>query len=784
MFFFDRKTRARKPTNYVGVDRSNPTGKKLYAAFLLNERGNVVRDLCSHKVGTLTNGNLVAKQSTVQFTSTTTEEITIPEGYNLGLMDTWAVFSYAKVSSANGPQEHLFATRGLSGEEVFLRRKSWATTLELRYTINSVAADCIGTSNIRDGAWHSMLGQKSNSAGLLEVGVDGIIEASLSSTATKKQTYTQGAKIGAAHVNNTHDWEEEYSVLYLFKEALTENEFKKLSANPYFVLQKEETPVFIPDVAGGITGTGSLSSAAATMSGTGERAVTGTGALASTAATMSGAGQREITSSGALASQAASIAGSGTVGTVITGTGALASAIATMSGAGQREITGSGSLVAAAATMTGSGTVAGNITGTGALASQAAAMAGTGEVEHTGTGALVAAAATIAGSGAVSGVVSGTGALAAQAATMAGSGTTTSITPYIDQVIADGASILYNVDERIGESVATDSIGTADATYAGSPTLEVTGLVANDTGTCVTLSRGTSDHIVMPVSANPAANADRAIEAVFKLAARTNGNAYFLYMNHDNTGGLDIESLYVDTAGKLRYKVVNTGGTAFYAVSTTTITAGVKYHMAAVMDSVNGMSIILDGIEEDTDTNTSTSTATPEDLFIGVDDTGTSHLGGEIDAIAFYDTSPSVATFLAHSDAVATGGLYQRGVLAAQSATMAGSGTVGGFHTGTGSLASAVATMAGVGEISHVGTGALAANDATMSGSGTASATVTGTGALASAAATMAGTGTVPVSVTIDGAASATITTANGTLVLYGSGTEYFTLEDRVLLTY
>lgn len=153
----------------------------------------------------------------------------------------------------------------------------------------------------------------------------------------------------------------------------------------------------------------------------GAGAVTGTGALSSGAATLAGAGTRTLTGTGALAAGVAALAGVGLVTHV--GTGALQAGVATVSGAGVVTHVGSGALASGAATLTGDGTVAtaGGITGTGALASGAATLAGAGTVTHVGTGALAAATASLAGAGTLTHV--GTGALASGAATLAGTGT-------------------------------------------------------------------------------------------------------------------------------------------------------------------------------------------------------------------------------------------------------------------------------------------------------------------------------------------------------------------------
>ena len=124
------------------------------------------------------------------------------------------------------------------------------------------------------------------------------------------------------------------------------------------------------DVASGITGTGSLTTADATASGTGVIGHIGTGAL--TNATTNASGTGAVTSSG-----------------TVTGTGALTTGAITASGAGKL-----------------------THTGTGALSSNVVSISGTGKLTHTGTGALSVADATLSGSGFLGTGVTGTGAFA------------------------------------------------------------------------------------------------------------------------------------------------------------------------------------------------------------------------------------------------------------------------------------------------------------------------------------------------------------------------------------
>jgi hypothetical protein len=102
---------------------------------------------------------------------------------------------------------------------------------------------------------------------------------------------------------------------------------------------------------------------------------------------------------GSLSTAAVTLSGSGTV----TAVGA---------------ITGTGALTVPAITATGAGTI--GHAGTGALQSSVIALAGTGVLSHSGTGDLTTGATTVAGEGTTLGEITGSGALTIGAVTLYG----------------------------------------------------------------------------------------------------------------------------------------------------------------------------------------------------------------------------------------------------------------------------------------------------------------------------------------------------------------------------
>lgn len=157
--------------------------------------------------------------------------------------------------------------------------------------------------------------------------------------------------------------------------------------------------------------------------------ITGSGTLTSQSAAMSGTSELEHTASGALVSQSASMSGTSEI--IKTGSGSLISQAAAVAGVAAILFAASGSLNSQSASMSGS--AEDEKTGSGILLSQSASMSGTAELEHIGSGVLISQSATLSGTATVEGAITGSGVLISQSATTGG-------TAEVEQ-IASGAII-------------------------------------------------------------------------------------------------------------------------------------------------------------------------------------------------------------------------------------------------------------------------------------------------------------------------------------------------------
>lgn len=195
---------------------------------------------------------------------------------------------------------------------------------------------------------------------------------------------------------------------------------------------------FLPSGTSTFTGSGTPSSQAATLSGSGTFTApvyTGSGTPSSQSATLAGSGTFTApvyTGSGTPSAGAATLAASGTfTAPVYTGSGTVSSQAATLSGSGNFATwvgTGNGSLSAQSATTSGSGTFTAPVyTGSGSLAVANSTLAASGTFTapvFTGSGSLTGQSATLTAAGVfATWVGTGSGSPSSQSATLAASGT-------------------------------------------------------------------------------------------------------------------------------------------------------------------------------------------------------------------------------------------------------------------------------------------------------------------------------------------------------------------------
>lgn len=145
----------------------------------------------------------------------------------------------------------------------------------------------------------------------------------------------------------------------------------------------------------GVTGSGGIAAAAASLAATGREDFKASGGPAASAASLAATGREDFKSAGGIAASAAALSGTGRED--FKGTGAFAAAPASFSGTAHEDQEGSGGISAAAASLAGTGVE--RFRATGGFEAAAASLGSTGDEAAEGSGGLGAAAAHLSGTG-------------------------------------------------------------------------------------------------------------------------------------------------------------------------------------------------------------------------------------------------------------------------------------------------------------------------------------------------------------------------------------------------
>ena len=223
-----------------------------------------------------------------------------------------------------------------------------------------------------------------------------------------------------------------YADVRIWDRAITQSEAAALYADPWKMYRPAKRRAAAKAPAGGVTGTGAVTTATTTASGagrvihkaTGTPGVTtatvtaigagaidhnGTGAATTSNVTASGAGLLEHSGSGSVTTGVATASGAGKV--VHPGSGSVTTGSTTASGAGRlvHVTTGTPGVTTGSVTASGTGLTIGTQTGTGSVTTGAVTAEGAGRVVHRGAGGVTTGAVTAEGVGVGPGGVSGAG---------------------------------------------------------------------------------------------------------------------------------------------------------------------------------------------------------------------------------------------------------------------------------------------------------------------------------------------------------------------------------------
>lgn len=335
---------------------------------------------------------------------------------------------------------------------------------------------------------------------------------------------------------------------------------------------------------------------------------------------------------------------------------------------------------------------------------------------------------------------------------------------YSSEVLADTPIMYYRLGEASG-TVMTDSSGNGrDGTYANSPTLGATGLLTGDADTAVSFASASSQSGSVADDNSLDSLSAITVEAWIKPSTVSSTP---LIVNRDSTSNGKSFQFRLN-AGKLEF--VKTAGTTVTAASSSTLSTGTVYHVAAVYNGTD-IRLYINGSLNGTPpaaTGTLGTIARPLEIAMR---TSALYFNGVIDEVAVYGTALSATRIAAHY----TAGTTSNAAAGSAALSLSGSGVVAAPGAGSGALAlsgsgAAKAPAAGSGALALSGSGAAdvpgttGAGSLSLSGSGVTTAAMTAAGALSLS-------GLADTFAPSDGAMSlALASSANAAAVASGSG--------------
>jgi hypothetical protein len=224
---------------------------------------------------------------------------------------------------------------------------------------------------------------------------------------------------------------------------------------------------------------------------------------------------------------------------------------------------------------------------------------------------------------------------------------------YAAEVLADDPIAYWRLDEPSG-TTANDEIGTADGTYANTPTQGVTGLITG-TNRAVTLSAASYEHIYVSTGI-PAGGADgAALECWVSFATLTTDLYYNLIAwgpSSTGTGHMSLTYRHGATAKRL-YSEFTDGTTKWALYVAWTPSTGTTYHVLASHDyAAETIAVYINGSLQGTmDVSAAAAPLTEpanNPTYIGSSTATVQCLDGTIDEVAIYDHTVSSTRAAAH----------------------------------------------------------------------------------------------------------------------------------------
>lgn len=214
---------------------------------------------------------------------------------------------------------------------------------------------------------------------------------------------------------------------------------------------------------------------------------------------------------------------------------------------------------------------------------------------------------------------------------------------YKTEVLALGPVGYWRLGESSGTN-AVDEVGTNDGTYTNTPTLGVTGALAEDLDTAVTFASASSEY----TTHGDVLDFDRTDPFTLACWMKTSSDTIFgtLMSKYDGTAKRGYLLLTTD-AGDLRFllRSTTTNQIQLDLLSTTKdVVDGAWHHIVATHSgsgTAAGVTMYVDGVAYSMSTlndNLTTTTVNASNFNIGINDDSANPYNGELDEVAIFDT--------------------------------------------------------------------------------------------------------------------------------------------------
>lgn len=236
-----------KPPSGSQINWSNPLSDRLEGCWLMNERsGAIVRDHTGKNSGYMSNFSTITWRDTyLNFTENQYGcVICKPSGNILSGKDKFTIMSLARTSAARGSGSgqigtggnSIYCERAASGNDILKQTMiDNSTNTQLEFTFRNDAGTLLqlrsNTAVLNDGKWHQFVCLKNS--GVHYIYIDGKYDNKGNYGGNNTFTNSNVCRISGDSADSASSWVGDISYVFLWSRALTSNEIRSLSQNPY-----------------------------------------------------------------------------------------------------------------------------------------------------------------------------------------------------------------------------------------------------------------------------------------------------------------------------------------------------------------------------------------------------------------------------------------------------------------------------------------------------------------------------------------------------------------------